>query len=122
MTGPKKNPQSNPSSFFLGIANHLKLVWRLWQDPRVSPLLKLLPFGSLVYFIFPFDIPGPVDDIGVVWAFTHFFIEMCPADVVAEHRAEIDKTIISHWKEEQEFEIPQEDIIDAEYREKEEGS
>ncbi|MEK6222860.1 MAG: hypothetical protein N2D54_11495, partial [Chloroflexota bacterium] len=95
-----KTPIENPGGgFFLGIANHLKLVWRLWQDPRVSPLLKLIPMGSAVYFFSPFDIPGPIDDIGVVWFFTYTFIDLCPPELVAEHRAEIEKTVISTWKD-----------------------
>lgn len=122
MTGPRKIIGGGGGGVFQGIFNHLKLVWLLWQDPRVSPLLKLLPFGSILYFIFPFDIPGPIDDIGVFWIFTNLFIELSPLEVVAEHRAEIERTIIAQWQEEQEVDIPEEDIIDADYEEKETDS
>lgn len=103
---------------FRGIADHLVLVWRLWTDSRVNFLLKLLPLGSLVYLVSPFDLPTPIDDVGVIWAFTYLFIEMCPPHIVAEHRAAIEKRVEGHWKQPEE-EAPQGEIIDAEFRRKE---
>jgi uncharacterized membrane protein YkvA (DUF1232 family) len=69
----------------------LKLIVRLMGDKRVNPLLKLLPIGSLIYLIFPFDlisvIPGvsALDDVAIVSLGAYMFIEFCPPDVVAEH-------------------------------------
>jgi uncharacterized membrane protein YkvA (DUF1232 family) len=75
-----------------------KLVGRLIADPRVNALLKLIPIASIIYLISPIDlIPGGVipvvgalDDAAVVWLGTTLFIEMCPADVVQEHRDALD--------------------------------
>ncbi len=93
---PRKIPlQGGP--FFQGVANHVKLIWLLLQDPRVNPLLKLIPIGSLLYLFFPIDIPGPFDDAAVIWFSTYLFIEMCPPEVVAEHRAELDRTVPAAW-------------------------
>ena len=122
MTGPKKIVDGNGGGFFQGIADHLKLVWRLWQDSRINPILKLLPFGSIIYVINPLDMIIPVvDDVGVVWLFTYMFIELCPQDIVEEHRAAIQTTVNAAWKEEDEIEIKEEDIIDADYKEKDSG-
>jgi uncharacterized membrane protein YkvA (DUF1232 family) len=71
-----------------------KLVGRLIADRRVNPLLKLIPIASIVYLISPVDlIPGGIvpvvgalDDAAVVWIGTTLFIQLCPAEVVQEHR------------------------------------
>jgi hypothetical protein len=87
---------------------------------RVNPLLKLLPFGSILYLISPLDMAIPVvDDIGVIWFFTYLFIELCPEDIVEEHKTAIQQTINVKWRDEEELVIDEENIVDAEYREKE---
>ncbi|MGE5378851.1 MAG: YkvA family protein [Bacteroidota bacterium] len=71
-----------------------KLVGRLIGDRRVNGLLKLIPIASIIYLISPVDlIPGAVvpvigalDDAAVVWIGTTLFIELCPPDIVQEHR------------------------------------
>jgi uncharacterized membrane protein YkvA (DUF1232 family) len=71
-----------------------KLVGRLIGDRRVNPLLKLIPIAAIVYLISPVDlIPGGIvpvvgalDDAAVVWIGTTLFLELCPPDVVQEHR------------------------------------
>ena len=71
-----------------------KLVGRLIADPRVNALLKLIPIASIIYLVSPVDlIPGAVvpllgalDDAAVVWIGTTLFIELCPQDVVQEHK------------------------------------
>jgi len=68
------------------LSQRIKLILRLMRDSRVNPLLKLLPLGSLVYLVFPFDIPTPLDDALVIWLGATLFVELCPPDVVEEHR------------------------------------
>jgi len=76
---------------FRDLVLRLKLIVRLMGDNRVNPLLKLLPVGSLIYLIFPFDlisvIPGisALDDMAIVSLGAYLFIEFCPPDVVQEH-------------------------------------
>ena len=74
--------------FFIGIYNNLRLIVRLMKDNRVSPLLKLLPIGALVYLVVPVDLLpiNPIDDGLVLWLGGYLFIELCPDDVVEEHR------------------------------------
>jgi len=68
-----------------GLANRIKLVIRLIGDPRVSPLIKLLPIGSLLYLIIPDLAIGPIDDVAVIWLGSYLFVELCPPEVVQEH-------------------------------------
>ena len=70
----------------------LKLIVRLMTDRRVSPLLKLLPIGSLVYFLVPDLAVGPIDDAAIIGLAAYLFVELCPPDVVQEHLEEIVKT------------------------------
>jgi len=74
--------------FFLGLYNNLRLIVRLLKDDRVSTLLKLLPIGALIYLVVPVDLApiNPIDDGLVVWLGGYLFIELCPDDVVEEHR------------------------------------
>jgi uncharacterized membrane protein YkvA (DUF1232 family) len=71
--------------------NRTKLIWRLMADRRVNPWVKLIPIGSLVYLLSPFDlimgIPGidAIDDVTVLWFGSTLFVELCPPEVVQEH-------------------------------------
>lgn len=71
---------------FDDLSTYIKLVLRLMGDRRVSPWLKLLPVGAAAYFVIPDIAIGPIDDVLVVWLGTYLFVEMCPPDVVQEHR------------------------------------
>jgi len=70
---------------FNDLAMRIKLIFRLIADPRINPLLKLLPFGSLLYFVIPDLVVGPIDDVAVIWLGTYLFVELCPPEVVQEH-------------------------------------
>jgi uncharacterized membrane protein YkvA (DUF1232 family) len=74
---------------FDDLATYIKLVLHLMGDKRVNPFLKLLPIGAAAYFIIPDIAIGPIDDVLVVWLGTYLFVELCPPDVVQEHREAI---------------------------------
>lgn len=121
MKKDQKIETTRDSNFFRGIADHLRLVWLLMQDPRVNLFLKILPLGSLIYLVSPFDMVVPlVDDIGILWFFTYLFIELCPDEIVEEHRHTLHSTIRAEWKEEgdENDSFREEDIEDAEFEEK----
>lgn len=86
-------------SFFENITFRVKLILRLMLDGRVNPFLKLIPIGSVLYVIFPFDIPGPVDDVAILWAGAYFFIEMCPPEVVQEHVDRLESVVDGEFRE-----------------------
>lgn len=56
------------------------------RDERVHPLVKLLPFLSLIYLVYPDLIPGPFDDAVVITLFLQFFLSLVPDDLVDELR------------------------------------
>lgn len=74
--------------FFIGLYDNLRLIVRLMKDKRVGPFLKLLPIGALIYLVVPVDFmpANPIDDGLVIWLGAYLFIELCPDDVVEEHR------------------------------------
>jgi hypothetical protein len=102
-------------NIFQDLAMRIKLILRLMADPRVNFLLKLIPFGSFVYLIFPDLAPGPIDDAAVLWLGLYLFVELCPPEVVAEHVAELNRTIPGQWHDPQNESTP-EDVIEAEFR------
>lgn len=93
----QKRPSSGivpaQSNIFKDAVLRIKLIVRLLADRRVSPWLKILPVGGILYLISPLDIIpdimlpgiGELDDIAILWLTNHFFIEFCPPDVVREH-------------------------------------
>jgi hypothetical protein len=100
--------------FFQDVSNRFKLIFRLMGDKRVSPLIKLLPIGSLVYFLVPDLVLGPIDDAVVIWLGTYVFVELCPPEIVKEHMNELTGVVNSEWREP---EIEADEVVDAEYRE-----
>lgn len=92
------------------LLNQLKLIFRLMGDRRVSVFAKLIPIGALVYLVSPVDaisIPviGVVDDAAVLWLSTYIFTELCPPEVVEEHR----KALASNMRAGED-----DDVVDAE--------
>ncbi len=86
------NRVPNPGTLAQAVRS-LQLVWRLLNDPRVPLLTKLIIPAALGYVLFPLDvipdlIPvlGQIDDIAILFFGIRFFIDMCPPDVVMEHR------------------------------------
>ena len=73
------------------VIDRVKLIFKLMGDSRVSPLVKLIPVGALVYLVSPIDIimgiPGfaALDDAAVLWMGSKLFVELCPPEVVQEH-------------------------------------
>lgn len=99
---PPKNKQITPfdRGFFRDIANQVKLILRLMADPRVHPLVKLLPIGSLIYLVFPDFFPlNPIDDALVVGLGTYMFIELCPPEVVQEHKDALQRVVEGQWRD-----------------------
>lgn len=102
---------------FGDLSNRIKLIFRLMGDKRVSPLLKLLPIGSLVYFVVPDLAIGPIDDVVVMWLGTYLFVELCPPQVVEEHEVALRQALPGDVKNPNQ---PEGDVIDAEFWEKKE--
>ncbi len=104
---------SKGGGVFQGLTTQIKLIVRLLADRRVNPLVKLLPIGSLVYLVVPDIMVGPLDDAAIIWLGTYLFVELCPPDVVKEHKDALNRANTG--------EIPDPladkdaDIVDAEF-------
>lgn len=98
---------------FGGIFNNLRLIARLLKDRRVNFLLKLLPIGALIYLIVPVDfLPiNPLEDAVVLWLGGTLFIELCPDEIVAEHRRALQQASSGVDIVERNT-----DVVDAEYK------
>lgn len=75
-----------------------QLAWRLFRDPRVPTLAKLIPAIALLYIASPLDIIpdwipvlGSLDDIAILGGALTLFIRVCNPDVVDEHLDDIDR-------------------------------
>lgn len=86
---------------------YLQLIVSLIKDQRVHPLVKILPFLSLIYLLYPDFIPGPFDDAVVIALFLKIFLALVPDEYIEEHRFNRDY---------QQTESPSEDaIIEGEF-------
>ena len=70
------------------MVKQLQLIIRLLKDKRVHPLIKVLPFLSFLYLIYPDFIPGPFDDAVVIGLFMQFFMSLVPDELIEELRHE----------------------------------
>jgi uncharacterized membrane protein YkvA (DUF1232 family) len=82
-------PSDQDPGFFRNLSSQLKLVLRLIADSRVNFLLKFLPIATIIYLIVPDFIPGPIDDAVIISLGLFTFVELCPEEVVEEHRSAI---------------------------------
>ena len=79
--------------------NLIKLYWRLFRDPRVSWVAKLVIVAGVVYVIVPLDLipdwpvpfAGYLDDALILALTAKGFIRLCPPNVVREHVMLIDQ-------------------------------
>jgi uncharacterized membrane protein YkvA (DUF1232 family) len=83
---------------FDNISMQVKLISRLMADRRVNPLLKLLPIGAMIYLIIPDTLIGPIDDAAIIWIGTSLFVELCPPEIVREHREALASVIDGEWR------------------------
>lgn len=72
------------------MTKHLQLIFRLMKDERVHPLVKVLPFLSLIYLVYPDLVPGPFDDAVVITLFLQFFLTLVPDEIIEEHKFELE--------------------------------
>lgn len=94
------------------LVRQLRLAWRLFKDPRVPWLLKLIPPAALIYVFSPIDIlPDPglglgqLDDVAIVLLALKLFIELAPAEVVREHLRALGARIQEWATDQQEPEV-----------------
>lgn len=114
---PRRKIRPRDTGVFQELSKQLKLILKLLADRRVHPLLKVIPMASLVYLIMPADLMPllPFDDAIIVWLSTVMFVELCPQDVVEEHRKALEGVIQGQWRE---ANPPPEDVIEGQFADK----
>jgi hypothetical protein len=118
---PNRSMMPRSGGVFKDVANRFRLIGRLLMDNRVSPLLKILPVGTLLYTVVPTDLLpfNPVDDAFVIWLGTTLFVDLCPQDVVQEHMLSMKGISGANWQEfsNRPQQSQQGEIVDGEYKE-----
>lgn len=114
---PNRKVVVRSGSFFQDLTNRFRLISRLLVDPRVSPLVKILPVATLAYVIVPIDLLplNPIDDAFVLWVGTTLFVELCPPQVVDEHVQALARRASTGQAQSNVAGQPNADIIDGEY-------
>src|SRR3990172_2045621 len=118
MNSQDNRPVKAPSGGFISaLSLRAKLILRLMADRRVSPLLKLIPIGTLAYLVIPDLVIGPIDDAVVISLGMYLFVELCPPAVVQEHRQRLERELAGNASDvpDNGDTIKDEEIVDAEY-------
>ena len=101
------------------LVNRVKLIVRLLGDNRVSPMVKLIPIASALYFLIPDLVIGPLDDAAIIWLATYLFVELCPPEVVDEHTRALQglpPVAAKPVNETSDDEIVEGEVIEGEYQ------
>lgn len=116
---PNRKSITRSGGVFKDLTDRFRLISRLVTDSRVNPLLKVLPFATLAYVVWPIDLlpANPIDDAFVIWVGTTLFVELCPPHVVEEHtRVLNNRGVATPWTNPQTGSVDP-DVIDGEYSE-----
>jgi uncharacterized membrane protein YkvA (DUF1232 family) len=90
----RPQPDITQTVGFLGnLTRQVRLIWRLFNDRRVSGWLKLIPIAGLVYLISPIDLLpdfalpglGQLDDLTAILLSLKMFVDLAPPEIVREH-------------------------------------
>jgi len=89
------------------VVNILRLLWRLFRDPRVPLHLKGILVLAIAYVVSPFDfIPAPlflvfgmVDDFAIALMAVNFFLQRAPQDIVDKHLDMMDPELKAAFRQ-----------------------
>jgi uncharacterized membrane protein YkvA (DUF1232 family) len=94
----------------------IRLVWLLLKDPRVPIWTKVIIPAALVYVLSPIDLLpdfilglGQIDDIAILFLGIRLFIDLCPYEVVEEHRRSLAGPAVSEKQ-------PADQVVEGSYR------
>ena len=97
-------PYIPEGSFLREVVQQIKLAYYLMLDPRVHPLVKLIPVVAAGYLLLPTDvipdvIPvlGQLDDVVVLMLGLRLFFEFAPQPVVQEHLRRLVSRVQGNW-------------------------
>ena len=86
------------------IPNFLRLLYRLFHDPRVPFFPKLTLIGAVIYIVSPYDLVpdflfpflGFVEDFIILFFVLRIFVKYSPREVVWEHVRTIEQRNRGH--------------------------
>ena len=81
------------------MSKRIRLFIRLMKDPKISPWIKVIPFLSLVYLVFPEMLLGPIDDALVMGLSVEIFIALVPNHILEEHRQALEDVIDGEFRD-----------------------
>ncbi len=97
-------PYIPQGSFIREIVQQIKLAYYLLLDPRVHPLVKLIPVVAAGYLLLPTDVVpdvipvlGQLDDAVVLMLGLRLFFEFAPSAVVQEHLRRLAQRVQGDW-------------------------
>jgi uncharacterized membrane protein YkvA (DUF1232 family) len=97
-------PYIPEGSFLKEVIQQVKLAYYLLLDPRVNPLIKLIPLVAVGYLLLPTDIipdvipvVGQLDDLVVIMLGLRLFFEFAPPSVVQEHLRRLVQRVQGDW-------------------------
>jgi uncharacterized membrane protein YkvA (DUF1232 family) len=129
MADEKKNwlgPYVPQGNIIREVVQQAKLAYNLILDPRVHPIVKLIPVAAVAYLFLPTDlvpdiipIVGQVDDLAILMIGLRFFFEFAPPEVVQEHLKRLSQKIRGDWNVDKSPDKPPAggEIMDGTYRE-----
>jgi len=79
------------------LVRNARLTWRLFRDPRVPNMTKLIiPGLAVAYVLLPVDLMpdvfplvGQLDDLALIALGMKLFVDVCPTWLVQAHRNEM---------------------------------
>ena len=97
-------PYIPEGSIFRELIQQVKLAYNLMLDPRVNPMVKLIPVAAVAYLILPTDIApdfvpvlGQLDDLAILLFGLRMFFEFAPPGVVEEHLKRLVARVRGDW-------------------------
>lgn len=73
----QKAPVPSNVGLLVGQLRGVRIILALIADRRIPIRYKLIPIGAFLYAILPFDLPGPIDDMIVLYVGPTFFLALC---------------------------------------------
>ena len=114
-------PPQKDFSFLISIWRQLRMVYHLMRDSEVPLYLKALPFGAVVYWLFPLEglalppLGTPIDDFALLAVGLKTFLMMAPDHVVERIEKQLDGNVIEgKWQPIQKGDVMDEIKIDPE--------
>ncbi len=97
-------PYIPEGSLWREIIQQIKLAYYLMLDPRVHPVVKLIPVAAAGYLLMPADVVpdvipvlGQLDDAVVLLLGLRLFFEFAPQAVVQEHLRRLVDRVKGDW-------------------------